>query len=132
MKPDIGKVHLDITFEPGGTLKALLFRYNAPKVIERLVRKLPIRKRVKIYKGSQIFVSVGVGAGLEKGTSTVDKGDIAYWPVGDAFCIYRDKMDTYSKVNVLGKIIDGLDLLAKIEEGTIITINNTKIISEES
>lgn len=119
---DIGKILLHLDFTPGGTITGELVRYKAPKIVEYLVKKLPIKQRIKIYKDNQIFISAGLKFGLEKGVSEVEAGDIAYWPVGDAFCIYRNPMKTYSNVNIIGKVVNGIDILPTIDRRAILEI----------
>ena len=124
-QPDLGEIPITITAEPGGEFKGVLIRYRAPKVVEYLVSKLPIKQRIKIYKDNQVFISVGLKSGLEKPVDQVVAGDIAYWPVGDALCFYRNEMHPYSKVSVIGKVVDGLEILQAIEPGAIINIHRS-------
>jgi len=123
VRSDIGKFHIRLDFNPGGTLKGELLRYKAPRIVEYLVKKLPIRQRIRLYKDNQIFITTGLNFGLEKGVTAVKTGDLAYWPVGDAFCIYKNDMETYSKVNIIGKIVDGSEYLQAITAGAIHEIN---------
>ena len=38
--------------------------------------------------GDEIYFSIPVRTGTEKGQATVDAGDIAYWEPGNALCIF--------------------------------------------
>ncbi len=41
--------------------------------------------------------------GSEKAVSSCEAGDIAYWPQGDAICLFFDTMTPYGKVNPIGQ-----------------------------
>jgi hypothetical protein len=57
--------------------------------------------------------------GSEKAVSSCEAGDIAYWPQGDAVCIFFEKMTPAGKVNPLGKIssIDFEEVFASLRSG---------------
>jgi hypothetical protein len=56
--------------------------------------------------------------GVEKPVKRVEEGTIAYWPRGDAICIYPKSYTPYSPVNKIGRIIQGLDIFQKVRSGT--------------
>ena len=58
----------------------------------------------------------------ENPKSVVDVGSIAYWPMGDAVCVFYGPTKPYSPVNKLGRITEGLDLFRNVKEGTIVAI----------
>jgi hypothetical protein len=61
--------------------------------------------------------------GEEKAKSIGEKGMIAYWPMGRAFCIFYDKTHPYSLVNPIGKITENLQIFSQVKSGTKIAIN---------
>ncbi|MEM1515800.1 MAG: cyclophilin-like family protein [Thermoproteota archaeon] len=65
--------------------------------------------------------------GAEKPRDFVKKGDMAYWPLGKAICIFLDDMRPYSPVNLIGQVTEGIDLLAKVKSGT-----KMRIVESES
>jgi hypothetical protein len=52
----------------------------------------------------------------------VEKGDIGYWPIGGAICIFKEKMQPYSPVNLVGRITSGLDVFLDVKIGTRIRL----------
>jgi uncharacterized protein len=52
----------------------------------------------------------------------VEVGTIAYWPMGDAVCVFYGPTKPYGPVNKLGRITEKLDLFRDVKEGTIVTI----------
>ncbi|MCK5403428.1 hypothetical protein KAI60_04875, partial [Candidatus Bathyarchaeota archaeon] len=60
--------------------------------------------------------------GKEKAVLTVEKGTIAYWPMGSAFCIFFEKSQSFSAVNRIGKVVEKIDLFKDVVSGTKIRI----------
>ncbi len=104
---------------------------NDTKTSQRLLEMLPIKSSVNRW-GNEIYFSIPLKAELEDGKEILNKGDIAFWPPGSAFCIFfgktpasdNDKPRAASPVTVLGKIIDKKNLadLKKIGSGEKINI----------
>ena len=73
---------------------------------------LPIEARANIW-GDEIYFSIPVHeAEANDAREVVEKGDIGYWPHGDAFCIFfgptpasrADEIRAASAVNIVGKV----------------------------
>ena len=104
---------------------------NDTKTSQKLLEVLPIKSSVNRW-GNEIYFSIPLKAELEDGKEILNKGDIAFWPPGSAFCIFfgktpasdNDKPRAASPVTVLGKIIDKKNLadLKKIGSGEKINI----------
>ena len=60
--------------------------------------------------------------GIEKPREVVKKGDIAYWPLGRAFCIFFEEMRPHSPVNLIGQVVEGIDLFSTVRNGTRIKV----------
>jgi hypothetical protein len=96
--------------------------------IEKL---LPIKGSANRW-GKEIYFSINFSADYENPTEIVEKGDLAFWPAGNAFCIFwgrtpasvGDEIRAASDVNVFGKITSGVEILEqdKIKSGDPITI----------
>ena len=61
-------------------------------------------------------------APAENPRNNVEVGGIAYWPLGNAVCIFYGPTKPYGAVNKLGKILQNLELFSRVKEGTIVTI----------
>ena len=72
--------------------------------------------------GEEVYFQVDVKAPAENPRNSVDVGGIAYWPLGNAVCIFYGPTKPYGAVNKLGKILQNLELFSKVKEGTIVTI----------
>jgi len=47
---------------------------------------------------------------------------LAYWPMGNAVCIFYGETQPYSPVNVIGLLTKNLDLFRKVKSGMRIKI----------
>jgi hypothetical protein len=86
-----------------------------------IVRKLPIEGRAALWK-EEVYFETPVKMGEEKARSTVEKGTIAFWPMGSAICIFYGESQPYSPVNVLGKITKNLEVFGRVKSGTKIRV----------
>ncbi|MCD6164532.1 MAG: hypothetical protein J7J30_03775 [Candidatus Odinarchaeota archaeon] len=116
-----------IKFVFGGKKEILgeLIRIKAPRTIEKLLLKLPITSRVMLWppqNPGEIYFNVGIKMGKEKARKDIEPGDIAYWPMGDALCIFYEKIEPYSEVNVVGRIISDLNELREVKRGEIVKV----------
>lgn len=91
---------------------------------------LPITGSASTW-GDEIYFAIPVRTGVEPGASdVVDKGDIAYWPTGSAFCIFwgrtpastGDEIRAASEVNPLGSIDGDPTVFAAVSGGTEVRI----------
>lgn len=74
---------------------------------------LPLEGEVNTW-GDEIYFSIPVQLEPKDAVSSVNKGDIAYWPEGSSFCIFFGKtpistddndIKPASPVNVMGKVL---------------------------
>jgi hypothetical protein len=54
--------------------------------------------------------------------SAVERGTIAFWPMGSALCIFYGQSQPYSPVNVLGYVTKNLELFSKVKSGAKIRV----------
>jgi hypothetical protein len=86
-----------------------------------VVRNLPLEGRAAIWK-EEVYFEIPVKMGEEKAKRTVEKGTIAFWPMGSALCIFFGESQPYSPVNVLGKVTKNLEVFSKVKSGTVIKV----------
>ncbi len=98
-----------------------LVRHLAPRTVEAIMRKLPMEGRVALWK-EEVYFEIPVKMGDEKAKAKVEKGQIAYWPMGSALCIFYGKSQPYSPVNIVGQITKGLELFKRVKSGTKIKV----------
>ncbi|MFW9888161.1 MAG: cyclophilin-like fold protein [Candidatus Thorarchaeota archaeon] len=111
---------LEVEFEGGLVLNAVLQRVMAPLIIEDIKLKLPLEGRAALMR-DEMQITLGIGRGNIKPVREVKRGDIAYMPLGDNLCIYMVDKTTFSPVTIIGQIeSDGekLDQLKSIRRGS--------------
>jgi hypothetical protein len=95
----------------------------SPRVVERILARLPIQSRIHLWK-KEFYFEIGIRMGLEKAVTSCKAGDIAYWPQGDAICLFFDEMSPFSKVSPIGQfsLSDYNEVFGQVRSGTPITM----------
>lgn len=105
---------IEITvLEKNEVIKGELTRTKAPRTVEKIIAKLPITNKAT-KRNQQINFPIGIEMGKEKSSKMVKKGDIGYWPIGDAICFFTEDMEPYGDINIIGQITSNLDVLKKL------------------
>ncbi len=115
-----------ITITVGGKkLQAIL---NATKTAKNIYNILPIEAEGNFW-GNEIYFSINLAEQNEKPTLKLSVGDLAYWPPGNALCIFFGKTPASrneeprpaSPVTLIGKISDkeNLEFLNTLREVTV-------------
>ena len=117
----ISRIPIKIHVEGLGDSKGVLIRFLSPRTVDAIVRLLPIEGRAALWR-SEVYFELPLKLGVEKPKSMVKKGDLAYWPLGKAFCIFFEDMRPYSPVNLIGKITENIEVFSKIKSGLKIRV----------
>lgn len=99
------------------------------KTADAIWEALPIEAQVNIW-GDEIYFAIAVEMGSEDAQAVVDKGDLGYWPPGNAFCIFfgptpasrGDEIRPASPVNVFGRLIDDPTVFKGVKAGARLVI----------
>ncbi len=118
---EISRVKIKFVIEELGEAEGELVRFLAPRTIDMIVRKLPIEGRAALWK-EEVYFETAIKMGEEKAKSTVEKGTIAFWPMGSAICIFYGESQPYSPVNILGQVTKNLELFSNVKSGTKIRV----------
>ena len=121
IKVSVSRISIIIVIEGVGISEAELIRFRSPRTVDAIIRQLPIEGRSALWK-DEVYFEIPIKMGNEKSSATVEKGDIGYWPMGSAFCIFWGKTQPYSPVNIIGKVTKNLELFEKVKSGIKITI----------
>ena len=119
------KISSDVT----GPVEAVLNDEN-PETAKAIYEALPIEARASTW-GDEIYFSIPVDIKSENSKEVVELGDLAYWPPGNAFCIFFGKTPASrgneirpaSAVNVFGKIEGDPKVFQKVRSGDSIHID---------
>ena len=104
-----------------GEAEGELVRIRSPRTADAIIRRLPLEGRAALWQ-QEVYFGISVKMGNEKAKPTVEKGALAYWPMGSAFCIFWGETQPYSPVNIIGKVTKNLELFEKVKSGTKIVI----------
>jgi len=96
-------------------------RFLAPRTVDAILMRLPLEGRAALWR-EEVYFEIPVKMGEEKAKATVDKGTIAFWPMGSALCIFYGETQPYSSVNIVGRVIRNLELFARVKSGTKIKV----------
>ena len=103
---------------------------NDSTTADALWDALPVTGSVQTW-GDEIYFAIPVDAAeAPDAQATVDKGAVAYWPPGNALCLFwgptpmsrGDEIRPASAVNVVGAIDGDPTVLARIGAGAEITV----------
>lgn len=104
-----------------GEAEGELVRIHSPRTVNAIVRALPLEGMAALWK-EEVYFDIPVKMGSEKASPSVEKGILAYWPMGNAFCIFWGETQPYSPVNIIGNVTKNLELFERIKSGTKIVV----------
>lgn len=104
-----------------GEAEGELIRHLAPRTVDAIVKKLPVEGRAALWK-EEVYFEIPVTMGEEKAKPTVKKGDLTYWPMGNALCVFFGDSQPYSAVNIVGRILKNLELFSRVKSGAVIRV----------
>ena len=119
----------DIVISSGElTLQAEL---NESPTAQEIWKKLPLEGRANAW-GDEIYFEVPVVMDQEPDArAEVEVGELGYWPVGRAFCIFfgptpvstDERPRAYSPVNVIGRVQGDARLFKLVRDGDLVRID---------
>ena len=121
-------MRIRITTEPTGPVEAEITDEN-PVTAKAILDALPLRGRANTW-GEEIYFTIHVEGEVENPKVVVELGDLAFWPPGNAFCIFfgptpmskGDEIRPASEVNVFGRIIGDPKVFKWVKDGEEVTI----------
>lgn len=103
---------------------------HSPKTVQAILENLPIEVKINRW-GDELYTDkTQIVEKEENGKRQVNLFDVAYWPEGNALCLFygptpiseEGKILAYSPVNIVGRIIphnnEKENVLEKIKEST--------------
>jgi uncharacterized protein len=103
---------------------------HSPKTVQAILENLPIEVKINRW-GDELYTDkTQIVEKEENGKRQVNLFDVAYWPEGNALCLFYGptpiseggKILAYSPVNIVGRIIphnnEKENVLEKIKEST--------------
>lgn len=92
-------------------------KLNDTKTAQKLKKSLPLKAKAQVW-GNEIYFSIPLEHTLEQGREVLEVGEVAYWPPGQAFCIFFGKTPASTDhkpraagpVTVIGRIASRSDI----------------------
>ncbi len=113
------------------TVEAML---NDTPTARQIWEALPITGRANVW-GDEIYFEIPVKAEQAPDARTeVEVGELGYWPVGHAFCIFfgptpvstDERPRAYSPVNIVGRVLGDATLFRRVPAGSEITLSRSE------
>lgn len=118
----VSRVPIKFVIEGIGEAEGELVRHLAPRTVEAIMNKLPLEGRVALWK-EEVYFEIPVKMGKEKAKPTVDRGAIAFWPMGNALCIFYGESQPYSPVNIIGRVTRNVEMFGRVKSGVKIKVD---------
>ncbi|UCE39204.1 MAG: hypothetical protein JSW00_08310 [Thermoplasmata archaeon] len=117
-----------ISSESIGEIQAEFIDKNLDTV-DTILKALPFEGTANVW-GEEIYFNIPASASEEDSQQEMEVGDIAFWPMGNAMCIFfgptpvsdTEKPKAYSPVNLFAKIIGDAKILKKVKDGEVIRV----------
>lgn len=102
---------------------------NDSAIANSFWQALPVKGRANRW-GDEIYFRVPVESASGEAKEVVEEGDIAFWPGGNAFCIFfgptpistENEIRPASEVLMLGKVKGDLQVFRSVKEGREVVI----------
>src|ERR671918_1187606 len=106
---------------------------QSPKTVKAILDNLPIEVKINRW-GDELYTDkTPIVAEEENAQSIVNLLDVAYWPEGNALCLFYgptpiskspNEILPYSPVNIVGKIITKDDILEEFKDDSTVVIKS--------
>ena len=103
---------------------------NDSPTARQIWERLPMAGGANVW-GEEIYFEIPVTAEQEPDArAQVEVGELGYWPVGQAFCIFfgptpasiDERPCAYSPVNVLGHVVGDATEFRRVQEGALVQL----------
>lgn len=111
---------------------------NESITAQKIAAALPLEGHGNVW-GDEIYFAIPVETPLEyNAVEEVDVGTLAYWPTGNAFCIFfgptpvstTHRPRAYSPVNVFGKMDGDATVLKTVAQGATVHVSAVALTDE--
>ena len=95
----------------------------------KLYGTFPLEREINVW-GGELYFSVPVECELENGRKIMEVGEVAFWPEGNAFCVFfgrtpastTSKPEAYSKVTPIGRVLGDVSTMSDLSDRTRVTL----------
>ncbi|MCX8171656.1 MAG: cyclophilin-like fold protein [Candidatus Bathyarchaeota archaeon] len=115
------RITIRMIVEGLGESEGVLSRILSPRTVDAIARLLPLEGRAAVWQ-SEVYFEIPLRMGVEKPRENVKRGDLAYWPLGRAFCIFFEEMRPHTPVNLIGQVTGNIEVFRRVRSGTKIRV----------
>jgi uncharacterized protein len=119
----VSKIECGATVRGKGKFTLGLYRHLAPVTVAALLDELPLSSRATVYPRAMVTLLTKIKIGVEKQRLEFSKGDIAFLAANGSICFFLANAKSQRPLNPIGKIEDGLELLATVTAGDVVEIS---------
>jgi len=102
---------------------------NDTKTADAIWKSLPLSFAVDTW-GEELYGAIPLKMNPEAAREVVERGDLGYWPPGQAFCIFfgptpasrGDEVRAASPVNVFGRVEGDTTVFRKVTDGATVVV----------
>jgi len=116
---------IEIAVEGKGAALAEIDDRN-PRTARQILERLPLEARAQVWQ-EEVYFGLPFGLADENPSPGAEEGDVSYWTPGSAVCIFYGGSQPYSAVNHIGRIVSGLDIFPRVEEGDRIVLRRGEL-----
>ena len=107
---------------------------NFTKLAQYVLKSLPINSNIQTW-GDELYFPIPICDEItDISVETVNKGDIAYWPLGNSICVFwgptpisqEGEIRPASRVVVIGKVEGDPTILSTVKNGKSIAVDLIK------
>ena len=109
---------------------SLVAELNDSPTATKIWQALPVEGAANVW-GEEVYFEIPVDMPqASTARQDMDVGELGYWPVGRAFCIFfgptpvstSEQPRAYSPVNPVGRILGDATLLRSVRDGEVVTL----------
>ena len=120
----VSRIPIRFRIEGVGNAEGEIVRIRSPRTADAILRGLPLEGMSALWQ-EEVYFDIPIKMGSEKSSSKVEQGDLAYWPMGNAFCIFWGKTQPYSPVNIIGRVTKNLEIFKNVKSGIKIFVEKS-------
>jgi uncharacterized protein len=118
----VSKLHVILEINDKFKINCELKRHLSPSLVGIINRSLPVTGTIHMLGNSGVYVESSIESGGERTRREFKKGEIAFLPIGHAFCFFHKDVKIGKDLILIGKILDDPNIILKAEPGDVVSI----------
>lgn len=102
-----------------------LKKHLSPIAVRNILSRLPLKGNAHMMGKHICYLESKINSGIERGREEFKKGDITFLPANGSICFFLDDFEVGKKMSIIGKIIDGIEILHDVKIGDQLLLTST-------